>query len=971
MMSDDVPFEVAIVGGGIAGLTLAIGLLRRNIPFKIYERAKSFREIGAGIGFTANAERAMLALDPRIHAGFRKLAFRNNEDNFYYVDGYHWDPSNPDHEEVIFKMYLGERGFEGCRRPDFLEELVRHIPPHFVAFGKDLVSVKDDAEDSKCTLSFCDGSTATADLVIGCDGIRSKLRRVMFGEDHPAAHPQYTHKYAIRGLIPMDQAKAAVGEFQTFNRMMHFGPGAHALTFPVAGGNILNVVAFVTDPNQWTAPDGKLTAPASKAEAAKAFSAFSPVVRKIMDLLPDTIDKWAVFDTGIHPPPSYVSGRLCLAGDAAHAAAPHHGAGAGCGIEDALILACLLEAVARSNLADRPTAIRFALQIYNNIRYERTQWLVQSSRMIGDVYEFMHPECGQDHQKIAHEIYTRSHKIWDYDVDAMVQDALHQFGSTTKKTPSFTSANKEAYKSSTQVSFVGEKPIEHTYMSGFALAAVMVTFTLVYFLLMLDISILSTAIPYITDEFHSLLDVGWYGSAYQLVCATLQPLTGTMYARLNSKILFLTFFAIFMGGSAICGAALSSVMLILGRAVAGFGAAGIMNGGFTMLNSCVSPQQRPGMLGIMMAFGNLGAAAGPLIGGAITEYATWRWCFYINLPASAIVFPFLVWLRIPEQIPKPHWKAILRNAHHEFDLIGFSVFAPAAIMLWLALDFGGNRWAWDSATTIGLLCGSVATFTLFAALNNHKGDRAMLPFSTLKLRVVWSSCLTILMLAGTLLVLTYYLPLYFQGVRGDTPFLSGVHFLPTAVTQVVLTLISGRLIQVFGYYLPFLLIGGVLGTIGSGLMTLISPSLSLAEIVGFQILAGIGRGIAFPMPMIALQNSLPPARIPTAISTFVFCQNLGGALFTMIAQTVFANSLKTKLSEDAPTIDAGAIIRAGSTKMRTLVTSEQLPQLLEAYSSSIRRTFILGTATSIVSLLVSCFMGWKDIRHKRSPVTKT
>ena len=185
-------------------------------------------------------------------------------------------------------------------------------------------------------------------------------------------------------------------------------------------------------------------------------------------------------------------------------------------------------------------------------------------------------------------------------------------------------------------------------------------------------------------------------------------------------------------------------------------------------------------------------------------------------------------------------------------------------MLWLALDFGGNRWAWDSATIIGLLCGSVATFAVFAAWSHRKGDRAMLPFSTLRLRVVWSSCLTILMLAGTLLVLTYYLPLYFQGVRGDTPFLSGVHFLPTAVTQVVLTLISGRLskssyrlflginsnstaVQVLGYYLPFLLIGGTLGTIGSGLMTLISPSLSLAKIVGFQVLAGVGRGIAFPM----------------------------------------------------------------------------------------------------------------------------
>ena len=123
-----------------------------------------------------------------------------------------------------------------------------------------------------------------------------------------------------------------------------------------------------------------------------------------------------------------------------------------------------------------------------------------------------------------------------------------------------------------------------------------------------------------------------------------------MYARLNAKVLFLTFFTIFMCGSAICGAAQSSVMLILGRAVAGFGAAGIMNGGFTMLNSCVAPQQRPGMLGIMMAFGNLGAAAGPLIGGAITQYATWRWCTYFR--SSLLVEQTLIFPRFLHQSPR-------------------------------------------------------------------------------------------------------------------------------------------------------------------------------------------------------------------------------------------------------------------------------------------------------------------------------
>jgi 2-polyprenyl-6-methoxyphenol hydroxylase-like FAD-dependent oxidoreductase len=163
-VSDDNHFEVAIIGGGITGLALAIGLLQRNIRFTIYERAHTFREIGAGIGFTPNAERAMTALNPALHAAFRKVAAQNDEDYFYYVDGYNHSEENPGYEETILKLYLGERGFEGCRRPDFMAEMVKLIPTEHVQLGKDLVSVADNGEDEGVQLSFRDGSTASADI---------------------------------------------------------------------------------------------------------------------------------------------------------------------------------------------------------------------------------------------------------------------------------------------------------------------------------------------------------------------------------------------------------------------------------------------------------------------------------------------------------------------------------------------------------------------------------------------------------------------------------------------------------------------------------------------------------------------------------------------------------------------------------------------------------------------------------------
>ncbi|KAJ9148228.1 Monooxygenase FAD-binding protein [Pleurostoma richardsiae] len=423
-------FDVAIIGGGITGLSLAVGLLRRNVNFTVYEQASASRELGAGIGFTANAERAMKALDPRIHAHFKKIAVQNGDDFFRYVNGLSSGsrPGNGDDDEadVMFKIYLGERGFEGCRRSDFLAGLLELLPAESLRFGQRVESVNDD--NGRVTLNFHNGSTAQADVVIGCDGIKSQLRQIMFGAGFPA---EYTHKFAFRGLIPMDQARAALGERKTRTRIMYLGPDGHSLTFPVAEGKMLNVVTFVTDPGPWSGglDEGKIVMPADRSEAIAAYEAFGPDVRTIISLLPQQLDKWAIFDTYDHPPPSYAKGRLCLVGDAAHAAAPHHGAGAGCGIEDALALAELLAKVAGEGVpAERsPRRVVDALAVYNDVRYERSQWLVQTSRQVGHMYEWQDPVVGRDAGRFGEEFAKRCHRIWDYDTEKMVAEAMELF----------------------------------------------------------------------------------------------------------------------------------------------------------------------------------------------------------------------------------------------------------------------------------------------------------------------------------------------------------------------------------------------------------------------------------------------------------------------------------------------------------------------------------------------------------------
>ncbi|OKL55503.1 Salicylate hydroxylase [Talaromyces atroroseus] len=431
-MAEVKPIEVAIIGGGITGLALALGLQRRSIPFHIYERASSLREIGAGIGFTPNAERAMLALDPRIHQSFKSVASQNASDWFQYVDGYgsvDGDKETVD-EASLFSLYLGERGFEGCHRAQFLKCLVDCLPEDCVTYGAQLETIVDPVGDERVVMKFHDGTTAEADMVIGCDGIRSRVRQLILGEDNPASYPGYSHKKAYRGLIPMEKALPALGEAKVNTRFMHLGQDAHALTFPVAGGTLMNVVAFVTDPGEWPYAD-KLSAPADKNEAIAQFSKFGGAVRTIMSLLSENLDEWAIFDYYDHPASTYYKGRISIAGDAAHASAPHHGAGAGAGIEDATVLAAVIE-LAQSTLRESGTAsksdiLNAAFETYNTVRLERSQWLVESSRILGELYDWQHEPTGNDKDKCSEEVYWRSHKIWDYDIDEMLQQTTEEY----------------------------------------------------------------------------------------------------------------------------------------------------------------------------------------------------------------------------------------------------------------------------------------------------------------------------------------------------------------------------------------------------------------------------------------------------------------------------------------------------------------------------------------------------------------
>ncbi|EMR67660.1 putative fad binding domain protein [Eutypa lata UCREL1] len=447
---DETRLAVAIVGGGIVGIILALGLVERGVRVAVYERASDFHEIGAGFAFTGVAQECMKQLGPAVIASLRKVANENLHATDNYWDGYHQSDDDEDaasstpasdEKTLLFRMSSAKMAWWSCLRSHFLDELAKALPPGIVRFNKELVSYDDSNDSNKpVTLRFADETTAKCEVLIGCDGIRSRVRQQLLSTIDPqATRPSYTHKTCYRAVVPMAAAESALGPTKPHNHCMHQGPGAHILSYPVAQHTLLNVVLFITDDGPWSGSgeekeedDGdvavsRMTRPGRREDVVSRLEGWRPEVRALVALIPEAPMTWGIFDTAEHPAPWYAQGRVCLAGDAAHASSPHHGAGAGFGIEDALALATGLGMAADAPVAGRKQAVVAALSAFNDVRYERTQWLVRSSRETGDIYEWMYPGSGSDPVKLQAEIAARQKKIWDFDVTGMVEETRRRY----------------------------------------------------------------------------------------------------------------------------------------------------------------------------------------------------------------------------------------------------------------------------------------------------------------------------------------------------------------------------------------------------------------------------------------------------------------------------------------------------------------------------------------------------------------
>jgi len=285
-----------------------------------------------------------------------------------------------------------------------------------------------------------------------------------------------------------------------------------------------------------------------------------------------------------------------------------------------------------------------------------------------------------------------------------------------------------------------ESEIEPQYATGLRLFLIMLTIFMNTLLAALEIGIVATAIPAITDDFHRLDDVGWYGSATFLLVGATAPMWGKLYKYLNVKYAYLGSVVLYLLGSILAAAAPNSESVIIGRAIQGLGASGTLGGSLIVINYVTEPKRRPLLIGSWMGVFMVSTILGPVIGGAFTSGISWRWCFWINLPLGVpIIVLLMLFLHIPKHI-KPS-RATWMEVILQLDLPGFGAWLASLVCLTLALQWGGQTRSWSDPSVVATLVLWLALFFFFFVVEWFQGERGMVPLRLLRPRLTWSNAL--------------------------------------------------------------------------------------------------------------------------------------------------------------------------------------------------------------------------------------
>ncbi|KAH8732044.1 putative MFS transporter [Phaeosphaeriaceae sp. PMI808] len=490
------------------------------------------------------------------------------------------------------------------------------------------------------------------------------------------------------------------------------------------------------------------------------------------------------------------------------------------------------------------------------------------------------------------------------------------------------------------------------------ISAIMVGLCAAVFLAALNQTVVATAIPTISNDLSSASGYAWISAAYLLANAVAAPIWSKISDIWGRKIILLTAVALYFLFSIICAVSQSMQMLIIGRSFQGAAGGGLVQIVYATISDIFSMRARTFYLGLLQMMWATAGGLGPVLGGILVEYTSWRWIFWINLPIAFITF-FVLLAFLDVHNPKTKLVPGLQAV----DWYGILSMLTFMVTLLLGLNFGSNLFTWSSPLVICLLVFGTLMAVVFVLCER----KARFPLVPLDLFGTVSN-------AGVFIIgfthdwavfsTEFYLPLYFQAVKSASPLQSGYLIVPITLTQAVIAIGAGLIVHKTGRYLELIWIGVTLLTLGNGLYINLDTASPLGTIIVFQIVAAMGAGLLFQPPLIALQALVPPQKTASATATLGLVRNLSTSIAIVVGDVIFSSGMKSRSSEllgkgmPENLVDSfsGSSAAANVILIDSVSDQEFQAAIKGSYAISLRGVWILCTCTSVCAVAASVFI---------------
>jgi EmrB/QacA subfamily drug resistance transporter len=442
---------------------------------------------------------------------------------------------------------------------------------------------------------------------------------------------------------------------------------------------------------------------------------------------------------------------------------------------------------------------------------------------------------------------------------------------------------------------------------GPVLFAVMLCIALVA----LDSTIIATAVPSVVADLGGFAQFPWLFSIYLLTQAVTVPLYGKYADVIGRKPVMFFGIAVFLAGSLLCGIAWSMPALIVARAVQGIGAGAIQPVAMTMIGDLYSVEERARVQGYIASVWAMSSVVGPTMGGVFSEYLSWRWIFFVNLPLGAVA-AYMFARNFSEQVVR---------RRHRIDYRGTALLTTGCTLVIFALLEGGVRWAWASPTSLVLFSVGLSALVAFVFVERTAAE-PVLPLWVFQRRILAAGNLVAVVVGAMLIGLSSYVPTYVQGVLGTGALVAGLALAALTLGWPIAATLSGRIYMRVGFRRTALF-GSVFIVLGSVLAAFLGAHTSVWLVAGTCFVLGIGMGLVSSPTVVAVQSVVGWDRRGVVTGTNLFCRSLGSAVGVAVLGAIANSTLSHRFADPPPGVAAPKSVDATSL---VLTSTGEAPQ---------------------------------------------